>query len=57
LNTLRFDEIELDEIAGLMRAISYRQKAQVSDHRRNILGIWRASELREGAAELARMVR
>jgi hypothetical protein len=40
-----------------MRAISYRQKVQVSDHRRNILGIWRASELREGAAELARMVR
>ena len=27
LNTLRFDEIELDEIAGLMLATNYRQKS------------------------------
>jgi hypothetical protein len=57
LNTLRLDEIEVSEIAGLMRAISFRQKVQVSDHRRNILGMWQAGELREAAAELARLGR
>ena len=57
LNTLRFDEMELSEIADLMRSVGYRQKVQVSDHRRNIIGTWQAGELREAATELARWSR
>ncbi len=56
-HTLRFDEIELDEIAALMPVVSCRQKVQVCDHRRNILGVWQAGELRDAAAELARISR
>ena len=54
-HTLRFDEIELDQIAAIMRAVSCRQKVQVCDHRRNILGVWQAGELRDAAAGLARI--
>ena len=46
-HTLRFEEIELEEIATLMRAISCKQRVQVCDPRRNILGIWHAGELCE----------
>jgi hypothetical protein len=53
LHTLRFDELDLDGFARLMRAVSYRQKVQVCDHRRHILGTWQAGELRDPAAELA----
>lgn len=56
-HTLRFDEIELDQIAALMRVVSFRQKVQVCDSRRNILGVWQAGELRDAAAELARISR
>ena len=54
---LRFDQIERDEVAALMHAVSCRQKVQVCDSRRNILGVWRAGELRDAAAELARISR
>ena len=54
LHTLRFDEMDLDDIASLMRAVPYRQKIRLSDFRRNILGTWQAGELRDAAAELAR---
>ena len=56
-HTLRFDEIELAEISSLMQAISARHPVQISDFRRNILGIWRAGELREAADELVRLER
>lgn len=56
-HTLRFDEIELAEISSLMQAISARQRVQINDFRRNILGIWRVAELREAADELARLER
>ena len=56
-HTLRFDEIELDEVAALMRAVSHRKKVQVCDSGRNILGVWEAGELRDAAAELARISR
>jgi len=56
-HTLRFDEIELAEIASLMRTISTRHPVQINDFRRNILGTWRAGELRDAAAELARLER
>ena len=56
-HTLRFDEIELDEVAALMQAVSRRQKVQVCDRGRNILGVWQAGELRDAAAELARISR
>ena len=55
-HTLRFDELELDEVARLMQAVTRHQKVQVTDHKRNILGIWQANELRDAAAELARYV-
>ena len=51
-HTLRFDEVDVDDLAVLMRVVSYHQAVQVSDYRRNILGIWQAGELREAAAEL-----
>ena len=56
-HTLRFDEIELAEISSLMQAISARRPVQINDFRRNILGTWRAGELREAADELARLER
>ena len=52
-HTLRFDELVLDEVASLVRAIRYRQKVRICDHRRNILGTWEAGELRDAAVELA----
>jgi hypothetical protein len=54
-HTLRFDEIEVSEIARLMQGVSFHLPVQVCDHRRNILGIWQAGELRDAAAELARL--
>ena len=53
-HTLRFDDVDLDDIARLMNAIHYRQKVQITDHRRNIVGTWQAGELRGAAVELAR---
>jgi len=38
-----------------MQAISSRHPVQINDFRRNILGIWRAGELREAADELAQL--
>ena len=46
-HTLWFDEVDVDHIASLMRAVSYRQQVQVSDYHRNILGTWHAGELRD----------
>jgi hypothetical protein len=54
-HVVRFDELVLDEVATLMRVISSRQKVQVSDYHRNILGIWNAGLLRDAAAELSRI--
>ena len=54
-HTVRFDEVELEEVARLMKAASYRQKVQVCDYGRNILGTWLAGELRDAATELARL--
>ena len=56
-HTLRFDEVELDEIAGLMRFVAYNQRVQVSDLHRNILGQWEARDLRQASAELASLER
>ncbi|MDE3075267.1 MAG: hypothetical protein KGJ86_07545 [Chloroflexota bacterium] len=56
-HTLRFDEVELDEIAGLMGVAAYNQRVQVSDLHRNILGYWRARDLRQASAELASLER
>jgi len=56
-HTLRFDEADINDIASVMRAVSYRQPVQVSDHNRNILGTWRAGELRDAATELSRLTR
>jgi hypothetical protein len=50
-HTLRFDELNLSEIADLMQAIRAGEKVQISDFRRNIIGTWQARELR-AAAEL-----
>ena len=55
LHTLRFDETDLDDIAKVMRAVPFRQKVLLSDFNRNILGTWQAGELRDAAAELARL--
>jgi hypothetical protein len=55
LHTLRFDEMDLDDIAKVMRAVPFRQKVQLSDFCRNILGTWQAGELRNAATELARV--
>jgi len=52
-HTLRFDEAELDDIVALMRAIPFRQAVRISDFRRNILGTWRAGELRDAVAQLS----
>ena len=54
-HTLRFDDIDLEGIARLMTAVPYRHRVQINDSRRNILGIWQAGELRQSAAELARI--
>ena len=56
-HTLRFDEIELAEISSLMQAITVRQPVQINDFRRNILGTWRACEVRGAADELDRLER
>ena len=56
-HTLRFDDLDLDGIARLMTAVPYRQRVQITDSRRNILGVWQAGELRQSAAELAHLTR
>ena len=56
-HTLRFDDLDLESIARMMIAVPYRQRVQITDSPRNILGVWQAGELREGAAELARVTR
>jgi hypothetical protein len=54
-HTLRFDEVNADDIARLMRGVGYRQAVQLTDYLRNILGTWQAGELRHAAAELRRL--
>ena len=56
-HTLRFDDLDLEGIARVMTAVPYRHRVQINDSRRNILGVWQAGELRESAAELARVAR
>lgn len=54
---LRFDDLDLEDVARLMQAVGRRQAVQISDYHRNILGTWEAGDLRDASAELSRLMR
>lgn len=56
-HVLRFDDIDIEDIARLMQAVTRHQPVQLSDYQRNILGTWEAGDLRDASAELVRVTR